>query len=46
MKSIDTSYNLCKITEDYFDKMLKEIEGIKGLVLDKETTRINNSFYQ
>lgn len=33
-------FDFCKITEDYFIKMLKEIPGIKCLVLDEETTKI------
>jgi len=39
-KKPEFSLNLFKIVEDYFDRMLEEVSGMKCLVLDKETTGI------
>lgn len=39
-KKPEFSLNLFKIVEDYFDRMLEEVSGMKCLVLDKETTVI------
>jgi hypothetical protein len=30
--------NLFKIIEDYLEKMLEEIQGMKALILDRETS--------
>jgi len=32
--------DLFQIVKDYFDKMIEEVTGIKGLILDEETQTI------
>lgn len=36
-KKSEFLFNLFKIVEDYFERMLEEVPGMKSLVLDKET---------
>ena len=36
-KKQEFSLNLFKIVEDYFERMLDEVAGMKCLILDKET---------
>jgi len=37
MQSKKQEVNLFKIVEDYFERMLDEVPGMKCLVLDRET---------
>ena len=37
LKKQDFNLNLYKIVEDYFERMLEEVPGMKCLVLDRET---------
>ena len=50
MNSIQTKkneMNLFKIVEDYFERMLEEVPGMKCLVLDRETMgNFNFSFFE
>ena len=37
-KKSESGINFFKILEDYFEKIMEEVSGMKSLILDKETT--------
>lgn len=42
IKKQEFSLNLFRIVEDYFERMLEEVPGMKCLILDKETMGTNS----
>ncbi len=45
MRKRNDDFNLLPIAEDYFQNIFGEISGMKGLILDKETSGIISIVY-